>query len=116
MAALALVLADIRAFLAPTGVAIFTTPNNEDLAKNMLLCPATGEIFHRWQHVRSWNRDTLPTRLSAAGFKPMQVIETNMAIARPKGPVEFLKQIAKRTLLGKPDKPHLVCVASAATT
>ena len=51
-AELAAVLTDIRAMLAPEGIAIFTTPNDEKLRNNMILCPATGEIFHRWQHVQ----------------------------------------------------------------
>lgn|SRR5487761_571085 len=104
-------LADVRAMLAPGGVAIFTTPNDEKLEANMILCPATGELFHRWQHVRSWNRATLPVRLRNAGFVVAAVSETNLAAARG-GMLAWLKTIVKRVLLGDPGKPHLVCVAS----
>jgi 2-polyprenyl-3-methyl-5-hydroxy-6-metoxy-1,4-benzoquinol methylase len=113
-AALRMVLMDIRALLAPGGVAVFSTPNNEDLSKSMMLCPASGEIFHRWQHVRSWNRDSLPARLRAGGFNVTNVMETNFAASSANSPVKLAKRIVKRFLLGNPGKPHLVCVARAA--
>lgn len=114
-AALDTVLADIRGLLAPGGVAVFSTPNNEDLSKSMILCPASGEIFHRWQHVRSWNRDSLPARLRAGGFDVVEVVETNMAIAKTNSPIGIMKRALKRLLFGDPGKPHLVCIAKIAT-
>lgn len=111
-AELAAVLADIRAMLAPRGIAIFTTPNDEKLENNMILCPATGEVFHRWQHVRSWNRASLPAALRAAGFAMVEVTETNLAASRGRTPLAWLKAIVKRILIGDSSKPHLVCVAS----
>ncbi len=113
--ALDAVLADIRSLLAPGGVAVFSTPNNEDLSKSMILCPASGEIFHRWQHVRNWNSDTLPARLRAAGFDVMEVVETNMAVATAGSPVALLKRAVKRVLFGDPGKPHLVCIVKRAS-
>jgi|SRR5665213_1444481 len=106
------VLHDIRAMLAPGGIAIFTTPNDEKLETNMILCPASGEVYHRWQHVRSWNRATLPAALNAAGFAVVEVTETNLAASRGCSPLAWLKSIVKRILLGDPGKPHLVCVTS----
>ena len=38
---------------------IFTTPNNERLDDSVVYCPVCGHTFHRWQHVRSWNRRSL---------------------------------------------------------
>src|SRR5215475_117140 len=55
----------IRGMLAPGGIAVFTTPNNENRDSSMILCPATGEVFHRWQHVRSWNAESLSGWLRA---------------------------------------------------
>jgi SAM-dependent methyltransferase len=111
-AALDGVLADILALLAPGGAAIFSTPNDEDLSRSMILCPASGEIFHRWQHVRSWNRDSLPARLRAAGFEVEKVIETNMAMSRTGSIIGSLKWVVKRVMFGLPRRPHLVCIAS----
>lgn len=109
-AALEAVLSDVHGLLAPGGVAIFTTPNDEDLSKNMILCPASGEVFHRWQHVRSWNRESLPARLRAAGFSVDKVIETNMSMAGPSSPAGLVKRILKQILFNPPKTPHLACV------
>ncbi|RDV03138.1 class I SAM-dependent methyltransferase [Undibacter mobilis] len=111
-AALDAVLADVRGLLAPSGVAIFTTPNDENLSKNMILCPASGEVFHRWQHVRNWNRESLPARLRAAGFSVDKVIETNMSVAVTKSPLGLLKRLLKQFLFKPPKTPHLGCVVS----
>jgi 2-polyprenyl-3-methyl-5-hydroxy-6-metoxy-1,4-benzoquinol methylase len=113
-AALEGVLADIRALLAPGGAAIFSTPNDEDLSRSMILCPTTGEVFHRWQHVRSWNRENLPATLRAAGFEVEKVVETNMAMSSADSIVGLIKRIGKRILFGRPGRPHLVCIASSA--
>ena len=107
-------LADIRAMLAPEGLAVFTTPNDEDREKNMVICPATGELFHRWQHVRSWSAESLSARLRDGGFHIIEVRKTNLALPAPRTPIQFLKHIVRRLLFGAPGKPHLVCVATAA--
>jgi 2-polyprenyl-3-methyl-5-hydroxy-6-metoxy-1,4-benzoquinol methylase len=104
---------DIRAMLAAGGIVIFTTPNDEDRQANMILCPATGELFHRWQHVRSWNVETLPSYLRASGFTVLETFETNLINPSSWVPYSVLKRIVKRLLLGNPGKPHLVCVATA---
>jgi 2-polyprenyl-3-methyl-5-hydroxy-6-metoxy-1,4-benzoquinol methylase len=109
------VLSDVRGLLAPDGVAIFSTPNDEDLSKNMIICPPTGEIFHRWQHVRSWNRDTLPARLRAAGYEVIEVLETNMAVAKLDSLTALIKSVIKRLAFGTPPRPHLVCIAKRAS-
>lgn len=111
--ALEAVLSDVRELLAPGGVAIFSTPNNEDLSKSMILCPASGEVFHRWQHLRSWSRETLAARLRTAGFKVEKVIETNMSMGGERSPIRFIKNALKRVLFSPPRTPHLACVVSA---
>jgi len=104
---------DVRNMLAPRGITVFTTPNNEDRTKNLVLCPATGELFHRWQHVRSWDSESLPSRLRVAGFSVLEVFETNLANPMSWTPYKLLKRVAKRLLLGDDGKPHLVCIAAA---
>jgi 2-polyprenyl-3-methyl-5-hydroxy-6-metoxy-1,4-benzoquinol methylase len=104
-------LGTIRGMLSPDGIAIFTTPNDEDLEASMILCPATGQVFHRWQHVRSWNAGSLSKRLRDSQFDVLQVIETNLSVQRPRRPVEYLKKIVKRLAFGDPGRPHLICVA-----
>jgi SAM-dependent methyltransferase len=62
-------LSEIRRVLKSAGVAVITTPNNEDLATGMNFCPACGAEYHQWQHVRSWSRSTLSSALEHAGFE-----------------------------------------------
>jgi SAM-dependent methyltransferase len=112
--ALDALMTDVRNLLAPDGVVIFTTPNDEVLERNMILCPQTGEVFHRWQHVRNWNKGSLAKWLGDGGFEPVEIVETNFALARPLTPVELAKRIVNRILLGRPGKPHLVGVAKLA--
>jgi 2-polyprenyl-3-methyl-5-hydroxy-6-metoxy-1,4-benzoquinol methylase len=104
-------LGTIRRMLSPSGIAIFTTPNEENLEASMILCPATGEVFHRWQHVRSWNAASLAERLRAGRFEVVYVLETNLSLQHPRTPVDYLKKVAKRLLYGRPGNPHLICVA-----
>lgn len=63
--------------LSQKGLILFTTPNNEDLTKGLICNPIDGTLFHRWQHVRSWNRDTLTKKLTQFGFKVIDINETN---------------------------------------
>jgi 2-polyprenyl-3-methyl-5-hydroxy-6-metoxy-1,4-benzoquinol methylase len=105
------VLDTVRSLLSPDGIAIFTTPNDENLETSMILCPTTGEVFHRWQHVRSWSAESLSKRLRDKQFDVIQVIETNLSVRRPRTPAEYLKKVAKRLVFGDPGRPHLICVA-----
>jgi 2-polyprenyl-3-methyl-5-hydroxy-6-metoxy-1,4-benzoquinol methylase len=104
-------LGTIRSMLSPDGIAIFTTPNDENLEANMILCPVTGEVFHRWQHVRSWNAASLGERLRASRFEVVQVMATNLAVRHPLTAFEHVKKAVKRLVFGHPGNPHLICVA-----
>ena len=59
------------------GTILFTTPNNEDLTKSLICNPIDGSLFHRWQHVRSWNKISLTKKLEEFNFETFNVIETN---------------------------------------
>ena len=56
-------------FTRPGGILIVTTPNNEDLDLNMAYCPVSNTLFHRWQHVRSFTRESLASLLGEYGFE-----------------------------------------------
>ena len=56
-------------FTRPGGVVIVSTPNNEDLDLGMVYCPVSNTLFHRWQHVRSFTRETLAAMLARYGFE-----------------------------------------------
>jgi 2-polyprenyl-3-methyl-5-hydroxy-6-metoxy-1,4-benzoquinol methylase len=72
------VLARLGRLLAPGGRIIVTTPNAEDLEENFAFEPGSGVLFHRWQHQRSFTRDTLTALLAAHGFAPRVVHEIEL--------------------------------------
>ena len=59
--------------LADDGLFIVTTPNEENLAENTVYCPMSNVVFHRWQHVRNWSRETLRETLEKHGFAVQSV-------------------------------------------
>lgn len=68
---------EIHRILKPRGYVVLTTPNREKLAKSKVICPDCGAIFHRWQHIRTWNVDTLTRFMNKCGFKKTFLLETN---------------------------------------
>jgi SAM-dependent methyltransferase len=58
----------IRRLLAPDGRLIITAPNNEDLELASVVDPRGEVLFHRWQHVRALNRQSLGELLERFGF------------------------------------------------
>ena len=59
----------VASLVSPGGLLIVTTPNNEDLDKNLVYCPVSNLIFHRWQHVRSFTPSRLAALLRDYGFR-----------------------------------------------
>lgn len=116
-------LADVERFLAPGGVVVFTTPNEEDLEKSSLLCPVTGEVFHRWQHVRSWSKQSLTQHLEAHGYQVLECFATafggGLSKAKNKGSLSARWATLKFDLgrrFGTVKKaPHLVAIARPPT-
>jgi len=58
----------IHLLLAPNGRLIITIPNNEDIELASVVDPRGEILFHRWQHVRSLNRQSLSQMLERFGF------------------------------------------------
>lgn len=67
------VLGECRRVLAPDGMLVLTTPNEENLEREQVLCPDCGCIFHRWQHRRNWSVASLTGALLQAGFADVTV-------------------------------------------
>lgn len=74
--ALTVALDGIRAALKPGGHLVITTPNDENLAANSVMCPECGAIFHSMQHVRSWSAASLTAFLGSRGFETVSVEAT----------------------------------------
>ena len=70
---LAATLENARHLLAPGGKLIVTTPNEENLSDSMVYCPVSNLVFHRWQHMRSWSKETLAASLRRHGFSSLDI-------------------------------------------
>ncbi len=77
----------IDRLLAPDGLLIITTPNNEDLELGSCVDPRGTVLFHRWQHVRSLTVDTLSQLVGRFAFAPVVVnqIEFSDVVFGPGG-------------------------------
>jgi 2-polyprenyl-3-methyl-5-hydroxy-6-metoxy-1,4-benzoquinol methylase len=100
--------ASARRLLRPEGRLVITTPNEEDLAKAEIYCPACDHTVHRWQHLRSWSETTLGAAVRAHGFSVRSVFTTDFAAPAIPG----WRTVAKRALGRIEKQPHLVCVAA----
>lgn len=61
--------------LRPGGRIYLATPNAEDLERAKVMCPDCGAVFHRWQHMRSWNARTLTAQMAKHGFTAHRTFE-----------------------------------------
>ena len=59
----------IKKIKSPNGHVIFTTPNNENLKNSFIYNPVNNKVFHRWQHVRSWDENKLQSYLNKHKFE-----------------------------------------------
>lgn len=91
-----------------------TTPHDEVLKDSRVYCPNCGATFHRWQHVRSWDKEGLKSLLASQGFKVVMLAEADLNHEKARKTFNWRQKLADR--LTAPDrrhtyKPHLVCVA-----
>jgi 2-polyprenyl-3-methyl-5-hydroxy-6-metoxy-1,4-benzoquinol methylase len=107
---LAKTLSSFGTLLAPGGVVILTTPNDENLSGSEAFCPVCEHVFHRWQHVRSWSAQSLPAHLTSHGFAVTETLTTDFSVSFRSNPARLLKELAARFLRPGRRPPHLVCV------
>jgi 2-polyprenyl-3-methyl-5-hydroxy-6-metoxy-1,4-benzoquinol methylase len=98
---------------------IFTTPNEEDLQESYILCPVSGKLFHRWQHVRSWSADSITSYLRARGFGATRAFTTDfdvtLAIRGKHHPLRgrwwsALRRTIRYRTQPRRKRPHLVII------
>lgn len=64
---------EIKRVLKKNGRLILTVPYNEDLNYNRVVCPKCNCIFHRWGHVRSFNKNSLEKFLLDHAFEVREI-------------------------------------------
>ncbi len=97
--------------LAPGGIAIITTPNEENLRASETYCPCCEHVFHRWQHLRSWSARSLGETVAANGLVVTRCFTTDFARRPLRDLFGSAKRLVKRLIGRKLHDPHLVCIA-----
>jgi 2-polyprenyl-3-methyl-5-hydroxy-6-metoxy-1,4-benzoquinol methylase len=95
------------------GVAVFTTPNEEDLRASLIYCPQSDVTFHRWQHVRSWSASSLSEHVSRYGYEVSEAYATDFRLRPLLTPKGMMQRGLRWIAGGEAKPPHLVCVARA---
>jgi len=62
-------MAETARVLRKGGHFIITTPYDEDLKRNSVVCPECGHEFHRYGHFQSFDEERIRTILNKHGFK-----------------------------------------------
>jgi 2-polyprenyl-3-methyl-5-hydroxy-6-metoxy-1,4-benzoquinol methylase len=102
---------------------VLTTPNEERLEDCYILCPVTGELFHRWQHVRNWSESSLRKYLAQRGFADARTFTTDfdatLVIRGKHNPARLrwwsaARERVRYLLQPRRKRPHLVAVTKVA--
>lgn len=98
--------------LKPDGYLVITTPNNENLGVSKTMCPDCGVVFHKWQHIRSFDGEVLQTYVEKYDFQTIIVKEAlfqNPANKFINNSINFAKRNTGRK--GDQYLPHLYIIA-----
>jgi SAM-dependent methyltransferase len=91
------------------GLVIVSVPNEEDLNEHKVLCPDCGGIFHIIQHVRSWSKETLASRMQDAGFQKFLCKTTRLREGGRFSYARYIFMLLVNRLTGK-KMPHLIYI------
>ena len=113
---------NFKHLLSADGIIIITTPNDEKLEDNMVFCPDCDSAFHRWQHIKKWDAESLEKTFLKYNFKKEKIFTTffRHPVIDQKMPLTgkiacfirkyilLRKEVANHISAGKP--PHLVAI------
>lgn len=109
---LAKTLDQVHVLLKKGGTVIVTTPNEENLEDNMVYCPVSNTVFHRWQHMRSWSESTLAAALTTHGFEDVRT-ETRTFDGGKPNTISYLRYLVSRIVTRLRKAQSLIAVARA---
>jgi len=100
---------EIHRLLRINGTVIITTPNDEDLSINEEFCPNCGCIYHKWQHINSFDQDKLEKIMDEHGFKTEFITQTNFIRDKSllRNAYFFIRKIFSKNPY---HKPHLIYI------
>lgn len=104
---------EIKRVTSVGGKIIVTAPNNENLDARKVICPKCGCVFHRIQHIQSFDKHSLAKLLETYGLCPIVIEELNLFDWQGRDFFERVVGFAKRTIgkLRNRKYPHLICIA-----
>lgn len=107
------VLDRVNNLITDDGFIIITTPNKERLNEAMICCPECKKVFHRWQHIRSWDEHSLKNFFEKKDFLTKDIFTVDFEYERKKQFFNLRQKII--ALLSKKDrdrslKPNLAAV------
>lgn len=83
---------EINRILRKDGILVVTTPNSERLSTQHVLCPDCGAVFHRVQHMRSFNQKELTGLMAHSNFSEIKSGVTNFSHYNEISFLSFLKR------------------------
>ena len=107
------VMKNIKKLLTEEGIAFISTPNDEKLGESMVCCPECRKVFHRWQHVKSWNKKTLQDYMENHGFTVLDIFAIDLNYEKLKKNFTLRQKFISRLSARDREweyKPHLICV------
>jgi SAM-dependent methyltransferase len=72
------VLQELNRIVKEQGYILVSTPNNEDLTRQTVMCPDCGAIFHDTQHTTQYTQESLQELMSTMGFDAVLCKPTNL--------------------------------------
>jgi 2-polyprenyl-3-methyl-5-hydroxy-6-metoxy-1,4-benzoquinol methylase len=108
---LTIILSNVYDLLKSNGLAIFSTPNDENLTSDTVYCPSCNHTFHKWQHVRSWNSISLNSLFINNKLFTVSIHQMNFYLSKNNGLFRYYLSRFRNLFKSNKYSPHLVGVA-----